>query len=278
MGAGMRFYIATIMTIAVFPQLAVAQFGGFDGFADGIQRSDVASTETGTVAELFVTEGQFVQRGQKIARLDDHTHRWQLKVAKHLASDQSEIQIAANRLVQQRQTVESVKQLVVDGNARPSELRREQIELKAALANHRLKVHQHKERVLQYQRSVAQLDKRTVTAPISGIVTKIHRQVGEFVSPNRPELVTVVDASQLKVEFAIPVNEMKNYQPGQKIKLRVGRDSVEGKVRMVGVEIDKASQKVKLRIIVANKKAKFRPGQECFLSGSLELGEITAAN
>jgi len=48
---------------------------------------------------------------------------------------------------------------------------------------------------LEYERIKAQLDRRFIRSPVEGVVKRIHKDVGEFVAPTDPVVLTVVQMS-----------------------------------------------------------------------------------
>ncbi|MDP1564175.1 MAG: biotin/lipoyl-binding protein, partial [Pirellulaceae bacterium] len=70
----------------------------FPGYADSVRRADVATTESGTVAEVLVQEGDFVEQGQPLLRLDDAVHQAQWAIAQHEAQNTTEISVQESRV------------------------------------------------------------------------------------------------------------------------------------------------------------------------------------
>ena len=56
----------------------------FDGFTEPLRVVSLASDETGTIAELLVAEGDYVEKGEPIARLDDEQSPVRLAAEKEL--------------------------------------------------------------------------------------------------------------------------------------------------------------------------------------------------
>jgi RND family efflux transporter MFP subunit len=64
--------------VAKATQQDIATFLALDGQVAPLQESTLNSTQTGTLAAVYVTEGQHVVKGQLLAKLDDSTLRAQL--------------------------------------------------------------------------------------------------------------------------------------------------------------------------------------------------------
>lgn len=242
-----------------------AQYEGISGYALAKEKSEVASSETGVIAKIFVSEGDFVQQGQPLVQLDDEALRWQLELAQHEANNPSELEATRKRIQVLTMTVSKLTELVKDGNARPSELQREQLELETSHAIYQQKLHEFQLKQIQVQRVKSQLEKRTVVAPFDGQVARLYRRLGEFVSPNTPEIATLVDTSQLVVEFQVPISSLKSYQAHQSVNLRMGDRAIKGNVDFVGVLADQGSQTVPMKVSIDNSNLKAIAGTDCVL-------------
>ena len=56
-------------------------------------------------------------------------------------------------------------------------------------------------------RTRTQLEQRRVLSPIDGVVTRVYKDEGEFVSPSDPVVVKVVQLDPLLIVFSVPVAE-----------------------------------------------------------------------
>lgn len=244
---------------------AAAQFEGYSGYAQATNKSEVASSDTGVISKILVREGQFVKAGQPMVQLDDETFRLQVESAKHDANNRAEIAALEKRLEIQQQSLAKLRELLDSGNARRTEYDRETLELEALKSSYQQKLHDMKGRELQYQKARALLEKRTIVAPFDGQVARIHRRVGEFVSPNTPEVVTLVDSTELLAEFQVPVDELSRYSIGSEVPLRVGSVRIQATIESHGVLVDRASQTVTVKVKINNSELRYRTGTDCVL-------------
>lgn len=261
----MRYILILLSSLFLSVESVYAQFEGYSGYAYAIEKSDVASSETGVIREILVVEGDYVKAGQPLVRLDDEAFRLQVESARHDATNRTEIDAVAKRIAIQEQALVKLKALLASGNARPSEVEREAMELEALKSSHLQKIHDLKSREIQFAKAKAQLEKRTITAPFDGQVAKIHRRVGEFVSPNTPEVATIVDASRLVAEFQIPVPEVPQYEKGLSLPLRIGSKKIYATVDSIGILVDRASQTVTVKVVIENQDRRLRTGTDCNL-------------
>jgi RND family efflux transporter MFP subunit len=238
----------------------------FPGYADSLRRADVATTESGTIVEVFVTEGDFVQQGQPLLRLDDAVHQAQLAIAQHEAQNTTEIQVQESRVRLLGFAVHKLRELVSSGSARPLELEREEAELAMAKATLEYKRHEYQTKQLHLERLRIEVEKRTIRAPFSGYVAKLPRQVGEYLSLQSPDVATLIDTTLLQADFAVPFSASKDYRNQQSVELLVDGLSVQGNVCLVGLIVDRSSQTVNVRVKIDNTQHLIKPGTDCLLT------------
>ena len=122
-------------------------------------------------------------------------------------------------------------------------------------------------RRLEYDKMMAQLQRRTVRAPADGVVVALHKHVGEAVAPNDPELVTLVQLTSLLATFSVPSDAAAACREGSVVPLRFGdRDApTQGTIEFVSPTIDAESGTVRVKVRIDNATSQFRAGQRCRL-------------
>ncbi len=166
----------------------------------------VSSNLSGDLLALPVEEGDHVEKGQLIARIDSRRYAAQVKQQEAIRASAS-ADLAAERVVIDRlgQDLERVKRLAAGGNASQAELERSQADLRAEQA----KADAARERIAQAEATLAEarqlLAFTTIYAPIAGVVINRHKQVGERVRGsdfNEDPIVTIgtLGAMEAKVE------------------------------------------------------------------------------
>ena len=183
------------------------------GYVTARRQATVSAQITGKLSEVLIEEGDHVQAGQVLGRLDDTSQRAALAQAEaqfhsaqallvqfqaQLAQDQRDVKRAED-LVQRKlvseQAVEQARTLV-DTQGAMLEQQRKQIDVAAA----------------NVRSAQVQLDYCTVRSPFAGVVIAKAAQVGEIVSPlsagggfTRTGIGTLVDMESLEIE--VDVNE-----------------------------------------------------------------------
>ncbi len=256
--------IAGVALTSGFPTLALAQF---DGFLQPYRQVDLASDETGIIQEILVMQGQHVETGEPIAKLTSDLEQVQYELATHLAQSRGNY-MGAEKSFQKRQTVfDQVKQMRDTNHANETELMRAELELELSAA--RL-VAARDELIAQdfdMRRAKLQLDRRTITAPISGFVSLIHCREGEYVSPVRSDIVTIVNVDRLYGVFNIPSNQAEQFEVGKTFHVRCSNGStVDAIVEYVGVAIDAESGTVEIRLVIENEGYRMKAGDSCVLT------------
>ncbi len=242
---------------------AVAQF---DGFLQPYRQVDLSSDETGILQAMLVIEGQRVEAGEPVAKLTADDEQVQYEMAKHLADSRGNY-TAAEKMLEKRQTVFSqIEQMHAQQHANENELLRAELELEMAAARlvaARDEIITHN---FEMQSAKIRLDRRTITAPISGIVSQIHCREGEYVSPVRAEIITIVNVDQLYAVFNVPSNHASQFVVGKTFHINCfSGNSVAAVVESIGVAIDAESGTIQVKLVIDNSAQQLRAGDSCTL-------------
>ena len=260
------------------------------GYVVARRSATVASKTIGRVVEVLIEEGQRVETGQIIARLDDSNAR--------AALEQSRAQLA-----QAKANLEAAKRALDD--ARPIFARNEQ-QMKvgvisaqtfdAARATYNAAQSDYAVRVRGVEVSKAALDvaqrsfdDTIVRAPFGGVITVKAAQAGEIVSPQsaggftRTGIGTIVDMESLEVEVDVSENFINRVRPGQRatIKLNAYPDwDIPAEVVAVVPTADRSKATVKVRVGFKQRDERILPemgARVSFLSPSSGPESPTAA-
>jgi len=240
------------------------------GYIVARRRATVSSKVTGKVLKVMLEEGQRVEAGDVIARLDDSN--WKAALAQ------------SNAQLQQAEANVASAQTAFD-DAKPIFERSEKQKAAAVIsaqsfdeshaqfnvARNNLLIAQ---RGLESARAgvdVAQrnLDDTVIRAPFAGIVTEKSAQPGEMVSPisagggfTRTGIGTIVDMDSLEVEVDVSENFINRVRPQQPvtIKLNAYPDwDIPGAVIAMIPTADRAKATVKVRIAIKQKDPRIIP-------------------
>jgi RND family efflux transporter MFP subunit len=220
--------------VVVAQALAQSDDGGgsildASGYVVARRQATVASKITDKMVELDIEEGDHVNAGQIIAKLDDtniraslNGARAQLEYAKAgLAETQVNLTNAQRDYERQKSLLQGhfVSQSAVDNSQTTMDA------LRAQLATQRSNIEVAQRNVSLAERN---LDDTVVRAPFSGIVTVKAAQPGEIVSPisagggfTRTGIGTIVDMDSLEILVDVNENFINRVQPNQKVSAKL---------------------------------------------------------
>jgi membrane fusion protein (multidrug efflux system) len=199
----------------------------------------------GRIAEIGVTDGQAVSRGDRLFELDGSV------IAAELVQARAELELARSNL---RRTKNLASQAFVS--------ERSQDEAQSSV------------QVLEARRQVVQarLDKTRVRAPFSGVAGLVQVDPGDYVQAGTP-LVRLDDLSSLKLDLRVPERLFSRLRPG--LPVRVGFDAYpdrvfEAEIETIDAQLDDGGRSVIVRGRIDNSEGLLRPGM--FARATLVLG------
>ena len=248
----------------------VASILDASGYVVARRQATVSAKITGKVVAVLIEEGQRVEAGEIIARLDD-------------ANARAQVAQAAAQVEQQRASLTAA--LVAFANARPS-FERSRAQFAAAFisaqsfddakahydaAQVNIVVATRAEAVAEANLAVMQrnLDDTVVRAPFAGIVTVKAAQEGEMVSPvsagggfTRTGIGTIVDMDSLEVEVDVSESFISRVATGQPVAITLNAypdRRIPGRVVAIIPTADRAKATVKVRVGFAQRDAGVLP-------------------
>jgi len=229
----------TVETAPVGQGEIVARYTG-SATLEAEHEARVVSEVGGVVLELAVEEGQRVQKGQVLARLDADRARLQLRQA------EAEMQrLAGNDARNERLHARGL----IASNAYEQN--------KSDLATRRAEV----------ELARLTLAKSAIVAPFDGVVTRRWIKRGQLLKP-ADAAFEMADFRDLKARLRVPERASVAIRPGQPASLVADARpdaSFEAVVDRVSPVVDAASGTVEVVIAVDNRDGRLRPGQFCRL-------------
>jgi len=197
--------------------------------------ADIITRLTGIIEELTVEEGDFVEKGQLLAKVD--ARRYQL------ALDKAEAELAGIDQELKRLSLMAEKQLV------------------SAQASDKLK-YQYRAAIAARELAALDLKDSQIVAPISGYVSHRFIKTGHF-TQGYQKLFHIVDQSSLQAVVYLPEHQLSNVQLGQQALLhfnaRQGKQFV-AQVRSISPVIDSRSGTFKVILSLGNENLQLKPG------------------
>jgi len=240
------------------------------GYIVARRRATVSAKVTGKVVDVRLEEGQRVEAGEIIARLDDSNWR------AALAQSNAQVQQAEVSLESARTAFDDAKPIFErsekeKASAVISAQSFDQAHAQFNVARSNLLIAQSALEAARTGVAVAQrnLDDTVIRAPFAGVVTEKTAQPGEMVSPvsagggfTRTGIGTIVDMDSLEVEVDVSENFINRVRPQQPvvIKLNAYPDwDIPGSVIAMIPTADRAKATVKVRIAIKQKDPRIIP-------------------
>ncbi|MGB7327434.1 MAG: efflux RND transporter periplasmic adaptor subunit [Rubripirellula sp.] len=236
-----------------------------EAFSEPYLVVDVSSPEVGVINQTLVREGDEVSQMQWLSQLDDRVLQKSLELAR-TAKDATGSRMAAESEVKVRQDqLDGYRKLSKQGNASDRELQRSEADFHQATARLQSVEEELEVRRLEYERVRAQIRQRRIESPIDGVVVAIRKEVGEFVSPNDPVIMRLVQLKSLKAVFSVPFSAAKDLKSGQQVVLRFGVNDqqFDAMIEFVSPIADPESASVSVKVRIANDERLIPSGVVC---------------
>jgi macrolide-specific efflux system membrane fusion protein len=250
-----------------------------------MEQAEVPAQEAGVLRQLTATEGQIVQVGDLLAQIDDQDARLEksraeieLNNARRNAQNDIRVRVAKKAsevaaaelqraLDSQKRYPKSVSETEVDR----LKLAAEHAALEVALAEYEfqtaqlaLQIHEN-----SLTRAARQIERRRVTAPLSGRVVQVFRRPGEWVQPGQ-SVVRILRIDRLKAGGFLPARDVREDLTGRTVTLRLpglpATAGFSGKVGYVGSEVNPVSGQLDFWAEIENRGLALRPGLKATLT------------
>ncbi|MEM7557723.1 MAG: HlyD family efflux transporter periplasmic adaptor subunit [Planctomycetota bacterium] len=224
-----RFVFGALLVSLSLAQLAIGQSEsslppGWQAFENCPVRAervvDVPALESGLLASVEVDQNQAVQEDAVLAQLDEEIAQLSQRLAQYellsadaLATDNSDIdfhQFAMEQREEEYRNYEKIATRFSDSELRQKKLAWEQAKVALVRAKHA-----QQRAAVDAQLKAASLEaakislkRRSVTAPLSGVVSKRYKHAGQWVEAGEP-ILQITDLSQLVIDRSIPIDAFK---------------------------------------------------------------------
>lgn len=242
------------------------------GTVTASQTVSVTSRIEGHLQEVYFKEGQYVQKGELLAKVDTRSYEATLQQYQgQLAEDQAQLTSA-------KQTLERYKRLYAQDSIAKQDLDTQT----ATTAQYEGAI---KSDLGQIASAKLNIEYGRIVAPISGYIGIRNVDVGNLVSTDSSTAIaTITQTKPIAVVFSIPQTKLDDVvQPirnGGKLIVKAydqqGKTVLaEGEVGVISNEIDSTTGTVKLKAIFNNDDNKLFPNQ--FVNIKLQTGELNNA-
>ena len=218
----------------------------------------LSSQVSGQVKSVVVEIGDKVKKGHVVLELDREIVELNLQAAR-AATQQARAQLAdAKRRYASAKRLEKQNNISVDEiENRASEVNIVEAALKRQLA--------------EEQKQQALLDRYTVKAPFSGVISEKLTEVGEWIEPGKP-ILTLVAIDELRVDFQVPQEFFISINNESQISVTLDAlpgNRYQGKIDAVVPVSDPSARTFLMRVLIDDKNINMTPGMS--VHGTLRL-------
>ncbi|MCQ0093291.1 efflux RND transporter periplasmic adaptor subunit [Roseovarius sp. M141] len=213
------------------------------GDGRALRSVNVRSNAVGTITDMALLAGSYVDKGTVIVRLEDE--------AEKIALEQAQIQ-----LVNARTDADRARRLEATGAVAEVRLREVELALRSA--------------ELGVRQAEFDLSQRHIVAPISGWIGIIDLEEGDRVNA-QDLLVNISDRSDILIDFRVPERVVGKIATGQQIEVTPlgGRDAaLIGEISAIDAVVDRASRTLLVQGRVPNEGDMLRAGMAFSVSMS----------
>ena len=195
----------------------------------------LSTTVTDIVAEINFRDGEQVEEGQLLIRLEDAEEQAQLRASQALREERRN---ASNRATQLQERNLAARADVEDSQSRLRQADADIQAIEAELANYQIK------------------------APFSGRVGFRNISVGALVTPGM-DLVTLDKLDVMQLDFSVPEVFLGRLSPGLMLNATTAAypDALfSGEIATIGIRVDPVTRSVSVRADLENTDGRLRPG------------------
>jgi RND family efflux transporter MFP subunit len=224
------------------------------GYVVALVYAKVAAKVPGRIAEIFVEEGQTIEKGARVARLEDVDFKSALATSRaHAVAARARIAVARASLAEIKVQIDREAPLVdkgVSARATIDDLRSRSDSAVAAVraAEAEAAASDAETRALEVQ-----LGSYEIITPISGTVVDKLVKVGEGVSPGfgTPGVIEVIDMTSLVVEVDVPearLSQVRLHRPCEIVLDASPTKRYRGAVKEIGQRVNRSKATVPVKI------------------------------
>jgi membrane fusion protein (multidrug efflux system) len=234
------------------------------GTLQPLNQTEIKSQQAAEIHEVLVREGEPVQKGQILARLD--TTEFEAKLRDKLGA----LAVGKAQLALARKNLQANESL----------LERKFIS-QTAFDNIQSNFHIGEATLVSLQAQVEQARKALahtiIRSPIAGVVAERMAQPGLAVAVNT-KLFTVHDLSLMNIEALVPARDIPAVEVGQEARLLIegfGERIFVGKVDRINPSTEQGSRSIMVHLLIANTDGQLKGGM--FAQGTLGVSSIVSA-
>jgi RND family efflux transporter MFP subunit len=190
-----------------------SQLGPFDCVIEPRLKIELAAPTAGVLAEVLVDRGDRVRKGEIVAKLDSTVEQATVELDKARAA--SGAAVASRRARAKFLALKNGRLLKLQSPGTIAQAELDEAAADLAVANADLAEAQEQQKIahLEYERSLAILNQRSIRSPIDGLILERKLSGGEYAFDQAPIMV-VAEVNPLNVEVYLPVTSLEKIHTG----------------------------------------------------------------
>jgi len=266
--------LVACLFVIVPPALVTGQeTAGVPGITEPIHDVLLSLPAMGIVTKIFYNEGDYVKKGAVILNLDQRLETLEVARRKLIWESKAELNSATARVAILGSQLKSTRELYkTTGSFSKEEVEQQQLDYELAVAEMKRLENSEKRERIEFKIAVEQLNKRSLRAPFSGIITKFLVDLGET-SERDVTLAQLVDISQVLFVCTVEEHVGRTLKSGPDVDLEIQAGTtpikIKGKITYVDPVVDPASGLQIVKVLFENKEGEIHPG----VAGTMFVGE-----
>lgn len=210
------------------------------------KQAHVTATFSGRVDAVYVDLEQVVKKGQALAQI----------VSPELVEQQSNLRLAETNLQQKQQEYRQEKDIWQEGATAKRDYQRAEHAYQQA----QIAVKEAKARILALGAKLDSNGRYTITAPLSGVISRKDIVVGEHVQVT-DALLVIDEPNQLWLELNLPTQQAMSFKPGQNIDFYVlgHTQTFQARLQHISSQADAETGRLQMRALVQSNADVLRP-------------------
>jgi len=261
--------LIVVARLLIPPPGAGAEIVEFDGLIEPYVVIDVGAPAEGIVSRVKVDRSSPVEKGQVLVELESSVEWAAVQKAEAMAGFDGEIDLQGTEMAFAERVHGRMKRL-----GAISSHEKDQAATETLLTRYRLKKARENGTLakLELKKTRAELARRTVRSPISGVVVERYVSPGEYV--NTQPLLRVAQIDPLRIEVIVPAQVFDKIRPGMKATIvpeleRYGERTAV--VTIVDKVIDSASSTFGVRLEMPNSDLQMPSGLKCLVRFQIDV-------
>lgn len=233
----------------------------------------------GRIEAIYVKEGDWVNKGQPLVKLDQTDFLIALdKARSSFQKAQAQLEQARLGLEDRKRDYQRVKSLFEQKVISQQEYEKAEVALKVSEAQYELAKAQLEEASVALRQAENELRESLIRAPFSGVVTQRFVDPGQRAYTMPPtEILELADTTRVKVVLDLPERDLPKVKRGSAV--RVLPDALPdreflGRISALYPKVDPVTRTFRVEVVLENPKGELKPGM--FVKARVFLGKETA--